>query len=218
MRLHKTGHAIADTISRLIGDVPDGNYNIVYGILRHSLRREGKKLCILDRGFWGAHHFDGNYRLSFSGTQPRYDERYPLSPTHGIELKPWRIGGSYTLICPPTEAVCDFFKIDINQWMHNNVPENGSKIIRHKGADTPVNWDVISSVITFNSTIGFEALRLGIPVISDPDHSTIGSFCKSENTACGYDRNKLFSFSEAHQFKLSEKGKICQIINYYMSL
>lgn len=237
MRLHKTGHIIADTVSDIIGELEDGDYNIVYGILRHNKFREGKRWFELDKGFWGASHYSGNYRISYKGTQPIYREDYPLSEPHGQTLEPWRNQEGYTLICPPTGHVCDFFKIDYSQWLMKAInlaasPSPGycersknetlqplrqiNYIIRNKDDESPIEWDKISKVTTFNSTIGFEALRRGIPVISDPKHSTIGSYTSSINSYCDYDRDKLFSFCQAHQFRLSEKPKILSIIKHYL--
>jgi len=217
MRLHKTGHAIADTVSDLIGDLPDGDYRAAYGILRHDQFENGKWFE-LDKGFWGGAHYAGNYRLSFVGTQPRYDPTGPREP-HGLTLEPWRTQEGYTLICPPTDHVWRFFGINPDQWLWNACRQAGPNYsIRHKRNAPPVKWDEVSKVITFNSTIGVEALRRGIEVISDPVHSTIGSFTESVKTTCDYNRNILFMLMQAHQFKLGEKEKICRLIKHYMSL
>lgn len=218
MRLHKTGHPIADTISDLIGDLPDENYNIAYGILRHSLFKHDAVWFELDKGYWGAKHFDGSYRLSYHGTQARWDENAPRKP-HGLTLEPWkRFHGDCTLICPPTRDVTDFFKINYAAWLSDAVRKVGrTYIIRQKGEPSPIPWHEISKVITFNSTVGIEALRRGIPVISDPIHSTIGSYTANKTMEIdGYDREDLFLFMSGHQFKLDEKEHICRLIQHYL--
>ncbi len=219
MRLYKTGHEIADTVSDLIGELPDGNYKAAYGILRHNLFNKGQDWFELDRGFWSASHYEGFYRISFKGTQPRYAPDFPHQGPHGLELGPWIDHDGYTLICPPTQAVCDFFGIGFSAWLFYAVADCGGKrySIRYKGMPEPINWDGVSKVVTFNSTVGIEALRRGIPVISDPDHSTIGSYTKHIQAIDGYDRDELFSFCASHQFKLSDKGKIECLIKYYLS-
>lgn len=88
---------------------------------------------------------------------------------------------------------------------------------RDKSATIPIDWPLVRRVITFNSTVGIEALRRGIPVISDPVHSTLGSYTKQINLVDKYSREELFRFYSAHQFKLDEKDKICRLIKYYLS-
>lgn len=218
MRLHKTGHVIADTVSDLIGELPDGDYKAAYGILRHSIFHD-RHWFEIDKGFWNSEHYTGNYRLSYRGTQPEFTRNAPQEP-HGLTLEPWRDNDGPILICPPTDHVCRFFGVNLPTWIWNVVAQcDGlSYGIRYKGDPTPINWGAISKVITFNSTIGFEALRRGIPVESDPVHSTIGSYTSAINSIDKYDRSQLFRFCGAHQFKLGEKDKICRLIKYYLSI
>lgn len=218
MRLHKTGHEIADTVSDLIGELPDGDYNCAYGILRHDLFGGSKVWFEVDKGFFEAGHYDGNYRISFLGTQPVYSPAGPREKCL-LDFAPWQVGNKgYTLILPPTEHVCQFFNINLAEWLSNALRQAGpSYRVRYKASTLPLDLNHVGKVITFNSTVGVEALRLGIPVISDPEHSTIGSYCKYIGGIDGYDRTEVFSFLSAHQFKLDEKGKIWGLINHYKS-
>lgn len=219
MRAHKTGHQIADTVSDLMGELPDGDYKIAYGILRHKLfDGSHDKWFEIDKGYWGAGHYDGNYRVSFRGTQLRYDPHAPRKP-HGLTLEPWKQQSGPALIAPPTSHVCDFFGIDYSSWLMNAISvADGPYTIRHKGDSRPLSFDGIRQVITFNSTVGFEALRYGIPVIGDPEHSTIGSYTSEIKTIDKYCREELFSFCAGHQFKLGNKAGICRVIEHYMSI
>lgn len=214
MILHKTGHEIADTVSDLVGELPDESYKICYGILRHDIFNDGRWFEI-DKGFWGAGHYDGNYRISYQGTQPVYDESAPHEP-HGLTLDPW-IENGHTLICPPTNDVCEFFRIDLASWLSGALRQAGRNyVVRYKGSSHPVDWNGVGKVITFNSTVGIDALCRGIPVISDPDHSTIGSYTKHIQAIANYDRSVILDFIQAHQFKLVGKGKIWGLIQHYL--
>lgn len=220
MRLHKTGHPIADTVSDKIGDLYDGDYAIAYGILRGADRylryQKSGNYFQVDRGFWEAGHFDGNYRCSFRGTQPSWASDSPQED-HGLELQPWKIFDGKTLICPPTPPVCEFFNINYTVWILKAIKQSTSRYeIRHKGYRDPLSFDGVSRLVTFNSTVALKALQLGIPVISDPDHSSVGSFTKAINHIDSYDREPLFRFCAAHQFKLDDKEKIEKIISYYL--
>lgn len=218
MRLHKTGHAIADTVSDLIGEVPDGEYNIAYGILRHELFQGSDRYFEVDKGFWGASHYDGNYRLSFCGTQPKYHDDGPVKP-HGLTLEPWR-SGRLCLICPPTEHAAQFFGIDRNKWINDALDWSFNAmwfpLLREKGDDAEIPWDDIGLLKTFNSSLGFEALRRGIRTISDPNHSTIGTYVKQKGID-GIDREELFSFAAGHMFTLDDKETVNCLISHYLS-
>jgi len=218
MRLYKTGHPIADTISDIIGELPDDDYAIAYGILRGSAEylRDHRHWFEIDRGFYGASHYDGMYRLSYRGTQPIYDDEFSIPGNHSIGLSDWRNTDGYILICPPTTYVSDFFSIDLSAWLFKAISQAGPYYkIRYKGDQSPIQWDEIGKLITFNSTLGYEALIRGIPVISDPDHSTIGSYTKFINSIDNYNRQPIIDFIANHQFKLHEKDKIWNLIKYY---
>lgn len=219
MLLHKTGHPIADTVSDLIGELPDGDYKIAYGILRHVSFKDAKHWLEVDKGFWASSHYAGNYRISYRGTQPRYSPTAP-SEDHGLTLDPWRDEGEWTMICPPTDQVCKFFGIDISRWWFDAIKTardfKEPYMARDKSATIPIDWPEVRRVITFNSTVGIEALRRGIPVISDRQHSSIGSYTKITGVD-NYDRKPLFSFLAGHQFKLDEKEKIWNLIKFYLS-
>lgn len=214
MRLHKTGHPIADTISDLIGDLPDAQYEIAYGILRHNLFHGDNDWFELDKGFWYAGHYGGNYRASYKGTQPTYNPMGIFEP-HGLELRDWQEPNSNkkVIICPPTTYVCAFFGIEMNEWIENAKSRAGSYHAIKLKEDPELNWEGVDKIITFNSTIGIEALKRGIPVDSDPVHSTIGSW---NNSIDAGDRDKLLSFIQAHQFKLADKDKLIRIIEHYI--
>ncbi len=205
--IYTTGHPIADTVATYL---PDGDYGIGYGILRGMPEKvQGHKdWFLLDKGFWGANHFDGLYRIGYKNTQPQYIEG--IGEDHGLELEDWR-DGEYTLVCPPTPEVCKFFGIDQTSWLLKSL--KGKYILRHKGTLEPIEWERIGKVVTFNSSLGVEALRRGICVESDP-LSTLGSYKKS---IYNIDREPILRFIASSQFKLGDKGKIDCLIQYYLS-
>lgn len=231
--IFETDHPISQTVCRSIaGTCGFDLYNygknapnlhrydavIGYGILRgmKELYASHPHWFEIDKGFTDAEHYTGNYRLSYKGTQPIYEAGAPQA-NHG-EVSPGRHTG-YTLICPPTDAVCGFFGINLRDWATEAFTEatifGGECLFRTKGDTTPIEWDEIDKLVTFNSSLGFEALRRCIPVVSDPIHSTIGSYQK--NAIDPSDMNGLFSFASAHQFKLGDKEGIHWILKRYLS-
>ena len=210
----KTNHPIADTVAQAVAESLNAdiwptssadspsfgtllhNYDIHigYGILRgadkvwHECERQGLPYFILDNGYSGAGHFDGNYRISLRGTQQctglanlalygeRSDPCMPLLPWRGLAPdKP-------VLVCPPTEAVENFFgmrpSLDlIYSWIEKHPLEK--YIVRHKGDTTPLHFHDYNYVLTFNSSVGWQALADGVPCVSDVKRSIVGSYFAS---------------------------------------
>jgi len=219
----RTGHGISDSVSTLLANILKAEVrhvrdrmnrseiNIAYGILRGSgdvFRKSGHWFEI-DKGYWGAAHYDGNYRISYRNTQGVYDDVWGEKEC-GVKLEGWKSGGSIVLICPPTEHVCRFFGIDMITWIKDAVGKCEGKdyVIRMKEDTWKINWDRIRGIITFNSTLGVEALRRGIPVISDEENSMIGSYYKQKcvdytlENVTKVERMPLFNCMNSHQFKL----------------
>ncbi len=196
------------------------NCNIAYGILRScdAIFRSSQHWFNVDRGYYGAGHFSGYYRISYRGTQFRWHDKLPQSE-QCVALKPFR-RGTYTLICPPTPDVCKFFGVDHAAWLGDAMRKAGpNRIIRYK-TDKPLDFTDVDKVITFNSSVGWLALQEGIMVDSDPLHSAVGSHyaTKSIDTYESFmhiDREPLFRAMLANQFTLAEieQGKACKFIS-----
>lgn len=232
MRIHKTGHVIADTVVEAFNNAPyAGDFDLGYGILRGmtGVYRNSDTWFCIDNGYWGAGHFDGNYRINFKGTQSQYTDE--LQKEHGLTLEPWQTGRDTILIVPPSEYVCEFFpNAEIETYKIVQKYRGEKFIVRHKFEAAPIDWKKIKGVVTFNSTLGVEALRLGIPVLSNIEHSMIGSYYKQKlmekgldynfENVMNIDRNPLFNCMNSHQFTLEEirRGNAWPIIKYYLSL
>lgn len=247
----KTGHEIAHKIAqnlaiglnanifdtRSISDrecIEGYDAHIGYGILRgmdHVFReaeRLGKIWFNVDRGYFDPGHYDGYYRISYKGTQARYDDQWPIIE-HAWSMQPIRKydKSKPILVCPPTDVVKDFFntKEDLLSLITKKCPSGSEIIIRYKGDQSPIAWDDISAVVTFNSSVGWQALQRGIPCLSDTTHSVVGSYYNTKsidelvekfNTM---PREPLFNFMRAHQFTLAqiEQGQACSLITRYSS-
>lgn len=250
----KTGHQIADTVvdnfvdyeryscgsytsyftTCRFEDLPvyNSKAHIGYGILRgmsgifNACDRLNKPWFNIDNGYMGAGHFHGFYRISYRGTQARWHDGIPEIP-HGILFEEWKKTGDRFLIAPPSDHVCGFFNVDKTKWLADNQVENS--FIREKSDNTLIDWSKIKGVITFNSTIGVEALKRGIPVISDIQHSIIGSYYKYHLIDKGLDynfdnvmevsRDSLFNGMRGHQFTLTQirNGDAWSLINHYLN-
>lgn len=247
----RTGHPIADTVGRSffngIHDRYEAIYNcnewskdgramlvsendahIGYGILRgmddifRECDKQNKHWLNVDNGYFNPGHFNGYYRISYKGTQARYDARFPCKEFEG-EFEPIKKydKSKPMLVCPPTNPVIEFFELAGTFF---EIPCK-NYVIRNKGDNSPINWSDYSAVLTFNSSVGWKAIQQGIPCLSDTTHSVVGSYYNTKsideliekfNTM---PRAPLFNFMQSHQFTLEEieQGKAWPLINYYTS-
>lgn len=242
IRVHKTGHQIADTVADAIiaSGIPDLNIDldIVYGILRHDVFSKSKLWVNIDRGYWGANHFDGNYRVSLMGTQQT--NFWPEPSQHTMPLHPWR-GFDHSkpvLVCPVTPVVKKFFNSDDWDGSSYGKPENyiynyvetkefgrQKAVVRLKGDPSPINFQDYNYVLTFNSSVGWQAIAAGIPCVSDTTHSMVGSFFKNISLAelskkQYIERARMFGCMESLQLTLQEmrEGKLWPLIEKLISM
>lgn len=247
----KTGHEIADTVANALREGFNGSIfhtqaeqaanglpgvcggcdvSIGYGILRGTadVFRNSPRWFNVDRGYFKPGHYDGYYRISYKGTQAKYDAAFPITRRYEGELQPKRRydKSKPILACPMTPSVKEFFR-DLDPYVFTSLPhaELYNKFdIRHKGDPSPIEWDKYGAVITFNSSIGWQALIRGIPCLSDPLHSVVGSYY---NTKCideavemfhSKSRKPLLDFMASHQFTLAEiaKGSAWPLIQNYL--
>lgn len=247
-----TNHAISYTIGKTIFDslkpiFPDtelcwavpkehlneiADINIGYGILRnmdaiwHKSSEEKKPYFIVDRGYWKPHHYDGFYRISLNGTQQttgldKLEPDYERWDKLGIEILPAVKRQGEILICPQTEAVGQF----VGQWIQDGLEFGQHPIVRLKGSAIPLQDDLdkCRSVLTFNSSVGWEALRQGIPVISDPNHSILGAYMKTVDNMSDMSierRRRFFAIQASLQFSIPEirSGRIWPLIQRLIEL
>lgn len=224
----RTGHEIADKVAQSLvkgfGHYSDGNVFIGYGILRGMAEsfRKYEHFFELDRGYFHPGHYDGCYRISYKGTQAKYDQAFD-APEYDIGLEPIRKydKSKPVLVCPPTDAVCHFF--GFKWWNPEKIEQK--LLIRQKGDQSPIPWDDISAVLTFNSSVGWQAIQRGIPCLSDTANSVVGSYYNTDSLDELIEmfhtkpRKPLFDFMRAHQFTLAEieQGLAWPLIKHYLS-
>ncbi len=239
MRVYKTGHQIADTVADALVKGCCGwlECDIAYGILRGAadMFKQSNSWFNVDRGYWGANHFDGYYRISYKGTQAKWRDDIPKAEV-GVKFEDWKDNkDGYILICPPTEPVMIFYNCEEKWWdwyyyWMGEHWEQGKWKVRRKGDESEIDWPNIKGVITFNSSVGWQALQRGIPCISDTTHSLVGSYYKHELDKLGLEynldnvklipRGPLFQSMGAHQFTLMEirQGKAWKLIEHYLAI
>lgn len=207
---------------------------ILYGILRgcsdviHHNFKNGLDYLHLDLGYIkrSLHNngqFDGYYKISLNDTQAHYkDINLPEDRLKKLDIvcKDWQNNkNGYFLICPPTDAICIFYGIDVKKWIDTTIHKLGDRHykIREKN-DVSMSVSLkddlagAKAVITFNSNVALDATLEGIPVIATSQHSVIknwNNLTMSNLDNCieisqNLDRDKLLRFISYHQFTLKE--------------
>jgi hypothetical protein len=244
----RTGHPINDEVSKAlhIGTKFEIKHTellpleknlrpaIAYGILRGtglpgrntgdtSIFRECDKRGLewweVDRGYFGAKHFDGYYRISLGDMQAKYvkmdlpEGRMRKMPFELLNNMP---RGRQVLLCPPTEPVEVFYGMTPGKWledMREEIPKYTDRRIKvrdKRTASTPLELDLDDAwcVVTFNSSVGIDAALREIPVISS-EHSVLHKWaindisCIEKGLVRG-DRIELLKFLSYCQFTLEE--------------
>lgn len=226
VEVFRTGHDINERVcDALAKGFKDDDICATYGVLRGSgdwAKAQKKPTLLVDKGYFKPGHFEGYYRLAWHGTQAMFESGSAGMRWDALhqQVEPWRTAGKHILICPPTAPVAHFYGLrradyDWGKWMGNKVllQTHGAYVVtvRTKDCQIPLEEDLqdCAGVVTFNSGVGWEALRRGIPVVSDVNHSTVGSFLGTTIADLGkdmahHDRRALFSFMANRQFTLAE--------------
>jgi hypothetical protein len=182
---------------------------VAYGILRGTgeifqrLIHRGVDFYEVDKGYTGARHYSGLYRISKNGMQAKYKKLdLPMERmlTQGLILQPWRkTAGSYVLLCPPTPSICDYYGIDRKEWIKEQEERFEATKVRNKTDDLPLIDDLLgaSKVVAYNSSVAIYALMKGIPAEHTAEDSVLADWD-------GEDRESLFTFISHAQFTLDE--------------
>lgn len=195
-----TGHEIADTVIRRVAE--GNNYtlrhtkepftpakvHVAYGILRgtadiyREAKRRGERFIFLDKGFVGANHYDGYYRIGINRFQQDYqphafdDSRVAVCMNGMMKAVYPGQRGEEILIIPPTDNISQFYnlgspRIWLKETMVSIVDHSDRAIrVRFKTDKKPLLDDLSKAfcVVTHSSSVAWAAMRYGIPVISDP--------------------------------------------------
>lgn len=191
--------------------------SVAYGILRGTDRvfkwceSENKEWWEIDRGYFGAHHYSGYYRISLRNTRAKFTPiELPRTRCRFI-FEPYKTG-RHILLCPPTAPVSEFFELPDN-WVELKTAEirkysDRPIIVRHKDSARDLAWDLENAhcVVTYNSNTAIDALIRGIPAFSEsPDvMGWLGGGVELIEQPFNYERDTLFTFLSHCQFTLEE--------------
>ena len=160
----------------------------------------------------------------------RPNDRFKKS--FSLPIHPWKKDGREIVVCPPTNAVTEFF--GVQDWLEKTLAilkantdrpiivktkgynpivgydEQGRLIVKGKDNSPPqgkLNWNTVYAVVTYNSNITLEATTRGIPCFTDAHNACAPisetDFSKIE-TPKYVDREPLYHSMAYGQFTAEE--------------
>ena len=214
----------------------------MYGILAGSgevynwCLREQKNFYFMDHGYFTNAH-DRPHWLRITKNKHCQNVLSKV-PTDRYErhfkqvITPWNKTGGKILVLPPTNAICNFFRVE--NWLKDTIetlkahtdrvidvrekPYNPTIKVDHVGAtvkvDRPtkhqgnINWKDYYATVTYNSNTMVASLANGVPVFCDPINSAASpisetDFSRIETPKYG-DRIALFSSLAYNNWSLEE--------------
>ena len=170
-------------------------------ILIKTLMKQNRDFVYLDHAYFNSGHrsADPNYRITVRELQNTVIKDRPSDRfnTMGIDIHPWRRGGEYILVCPPSDATIHLYDLYKN-WLENTIHKisqvtdrpiylrnkpNTIGIDLRKGYAVPVlktetvimddmslneHFENAYCTVTFNSTVAIKSICAGVPVVVDP--------------------------------------------------
>lgn len=199
------------------------SHNVSYGFLRGTDRifKQSEEYWEIDRGYIGAGHFGGYYRITMNGLRVPYNPLLaaimPLDRWRHLRvgIKPWQRDGEYVLVVPPSHAVMEYYGVG-EDWAEKVSARLHEQRIRYRvrnktGAQMPLRDDLAMArcVVTYNSNVAVDALLAGVPAVSESlDISEWNGLGLDDVIAgrelCVGDRVELFNWLAWNQFTLDE--------------
>lgn len=169
-------------------------------ILLKYLMKNNRDFVYVDHAYFNSGHVgkNSNYRLTYKELQNTTITDRPSDRFNSLDISisPWRTGGDYILVCPPTDATINLYGLSKN-WLENTILKisqftdmpiyvrnkpNTIGIDLSKGYAVPIlkEDNVILDdmtleehfvnaycTVTFNSSVAIKSICAGVPVIVD---------------------------------------------------
>jgi len=219
-----------------------GHTSIFYGILRGcgdrllDCERLGEDYLYCDHGYFSQvrtgpdqSYFKGYFRVVpnsryYTAPPMQYDIDgwHETSPDRfnalGIDVKPWRKGGDYVLVAPPSKYVAALEGLNTQAWLEMVVEKIRQVIdlpvvLKPKDGEMPM-VEALSrayALVTMASNAAIDALVEGVPVFTSPAAAAGGcafhdlnQLPDAQELAPQWDRRGLFADLAYQQFTYSE--------------
>ncbi len=181
------------------------NVAVIWGWHRRAQRiidhqeSKGRHVIVLERGYFGDRLNDctsvaliGTDGLPYFNNDNSSDDRFKES---GIQLKPWKPGNDYVVVAGQIPNDTSVDTVNIRNWVYAQISairEKGFKVVYKPHPDDTGSQRVPAEtitmrgdldevlkrakcIVTFNSTVGVDAMIAGVPVIAMDQKSRVYS-------------------------------------------
>lgn len=185
-----------------------------------AIRAAGEPYIFVDRAYFGGGARSGRMRITFGAYQQHWIRA--TSDTRrardlGVELQPWRVGGDFIMVVPPSPEVEQVFGIHWERdWMPRiRVATDRPIVVSPKSHrdKSPLAERLTGchAVVTWTSNVAVDAICAGVPAFVWPDSAAavvahpIGALAERIERPRQSARRAVWADSLAHgQFTVSE--------------
>lgn len=138
-----------------------------------AVRNAGEPYLFVDRAYFGGGAKSGRMRITFGAYQQHWMSHRPVAREWGVTLQPWREGGEFVMVVPPSPQVEDLFGI---RWGRDWMPRIRS--VREIRISPKADRDVSPlserlkgcyAVVTWSSNVAVEAICAGVPAYTSAE-------------------------------------------------
>lgn len=173
-----------------------------------AVRNAGEPYIFIDRAYFGGGSKSGRMRITFGAYQQHWIASKPVARDWGVELEPWREGGDFVMVVPPSPQVESLFGF---RW---SVTWSGTKIVISPKSDRDISplserLKGCRAVLTWSSNVAVEAICAGIPAFVSKESAAApvaGRLHADEQQMIRPDREAWFRSLCWGQFSLEEVG------------
>lgn len=136
-----------------------------------AVRAAGEPYLFIDRAYFGGGHKSGRMRITLGAYQQHWIASKPVARDWGVELQPWREGGDFVLVVPPSPEVERLFGV---YWERDWMPKIRVATTRDIVISPKSDRDVAPlaerlkgchSVVTWSSNVAVEAICAGVGAV-----------------------------------------------------
>lgn len=135
-----------------------------------AVRSSGEPYLFVDRAYFGGGAKSGRMRITYGAYQQHWIASKPVARDWGVELQPWREGGEFVMVVPPSPEVESLFGV---HWERDHMPRIRAAVAHRKMVVSPKSDRDVSplserlrgcaGVVTWSSNVAVEAICAGVP-------------------------------------------------------
>lgn len=152
-----------------------------------AVRNAGEPYLFVDRAYFGGGHKSGRMRITFGAYQQHWIAARRPPRGWGVALEPWRDGGDFVMVVPPSPQVESLFGFNWERDYMQDAQETFPRITISPKSDRDVSplserLKGCRAVLTWSSNVAVEAICAGVPAFVS-EHSAAAPVAGRLNAA-----------------------------------